>query len=77
MKPKPPIYCTGGCDVCRDYARELGVPLVVPSPPLRRYRNVGGAAMVPDPEGQWVHVRDLGEAGWRLDPTIPTRRDQS
>src|SRR5207244_3660741 len=28
---KPPIYCTGGCDACRDYARELGVPLIVPS----------------------------------------------
>jgi hypothetical protein len=34
-----PIYCTGGCDACRDYARELGVPLIVPAPP-----NQGGVA---------------------------------
>ena len=27
-----PIYCTGGCDACRDYARELGVPLIVSEP---------------------------------------------
>jgi len=27
-----PIYCTGPCDDCKDYARELGVPLVVMPP---------------------------------------------
>jgi len=26
---RPPIYCTSGCDACRDYARELGVRLIV------------------------------------------------
>jgi hypothetical protein len=31
----PPIYCTGGCDACRDYARELGVPLIIEPPPIR------------------------------------------
>jgi hypothetical protein len=29
-----PIYCTGGCDACRDYARELGVPLIVSAAPV-------------------------------------------
>jgi len=27
-----PIYCTGGCDACRAYAEELGVPFIVPVP---------------------------------------------
>lgn len=26
-----PIYCTGGCDTCREAARRLGVPLIVAS----------------------------------------------
>jgi hypothetical protein len=29
--------------------------------------------MVPDTEGQWVHVKDLRVNGWKLDPAIPTR----
>lgn len=33
MNEPLPIYCTGGCDACRDYARKLGVPLIVPPPP--------------------------------------------
>ena len=36
-----PIYCTGDCDACRDYARELGVPLIIPSPPSRTSGSCG------------------------------------
>ena len=31
MNAPPPIICNGGCDVCRAYAAELGVPFVVPA----------------------------------------------
>ena len=37
--------------------------------PLTRYRNYGGA-LVPDPEGQWVHVGDIGVKEWALDPLV-------
>ena len=36
-----------------------------------RYRNYGGA-LVPDRDGQWVHVKDVGIKKWTLDPLIPT-----
>jgi len=32
-RPHTPIYCTGACDACREYAAELGVPLIVAETP--------------------------------------------
>lgn len=44
------------------------------SRPPTRYMKYGGAMMVPDPEGQWLHVQDFGGNGWKLDPLEPDRR---
>ncbi len=43
---RPPIYCTGGCDACRDAARELGVALIVPAPPLPEAERLRAAELI-------------------------------
>jgi flagellar hook protein FlgE len=48
---------------------EAGRLRVDNDPQLTRYMNRAGA-MVPDPEGQWVHIKDFRAKGWKLDPRV-------
>ena len=69
-RPAIPIYCTGACDACREYAAELGVPLIVlppveavlvPPPAAPGLREAGEAALT---DFIYEHGSDFDEGMW-------------